>query len=48
MIIIYSPLQINYLKLIKSKATKLFPEPERYKSIKVYNTTEKLKLDSVG
>ena len=36
----------KYLKLIKSKATKLFPEPERSESIKVSNTSTILYFDS--
>ena len=35
-----------YLKLIKSKATKFFPKPEKCKSIKVSNTSTILSLDS--
>ena len=36
----------KYLRLIKSKAIKLFPQPERCKSIKVCNTSKIVSLDS--
>ena len=36
----------KYLKLIKRKAIKLFPQPERCKRIKVCNTSKIVSLDS--